>query len=126
MARQIFFLAEDPNQKIYPRSFSYKDAGINVVVGSRIFNLPVSYRSTKEIVLTASKLVRKSDWDDFYKKYPEENGDEQKETTIKKNGNYPEIIIKKDYSEICGFIAADIINKVKKKISFIVTSELFI
>jgi hypothetical protein len=111
----FLLLAEDPNQKIYPRSFSYKDAGINVVGSGRIFNLPVSYRSTKEIVLTASKLVRKSDWDDFYKKYLEENGDEQKEVTTKKNGNYPEIFIKKDYSEICGFIAADIINKVKKE-----------
>lgn len=111
----FLLLAEDPNQKIYPRSFSYKDAGINVVGGGRVFNLPVSYRSTKEIVLTASKLVRKSDWDDFYKKYLEENGDEQKEATTKKNGNYPEILIKKDYSEICGLIAADIINKVKKE-----------
>jgi len=111
----FLLLAEDPNQKIYPRSFSYKDAGINVVGGGKIFNLPVSYRSTKEIVLTASKLVTKSNWDDFYKKFLEEIGEEQKDTITVKSGSYPKITIDNDYTAICEHIALDIIKKVKNE-----------
>ena len=107
----FLLLAEDPNQKIYPRSFTYKDTGINVVGSGRIFNLPISYRSTREIVITASKLVRTSDWDDFYKKFLEEN-EELPKTETQKNGRFPEIVIKNDYMETCQFIASDILNKV--------------
>lgn len=111
----FLLLAEDPNQKIYPRSFSYKEAGINVVGGGKIYNLPVSYRSTKEIVLTASKLVATSNWDDFYKKFLEEMGDEQNATITTKSGNYPVITIKNDYTAICDHIASDIISKVRNE-----------
>ncbi|BDQ01543.1 nuclease-related domain-containing DEAD/DEAH box helicase [Ignavibacterium sp.] len=110
----FLLLAEDPNQKIYPRTFTYKDTGINVVGGGRIFNLPISYRSTREIVITASKLVRTSDWDDFYKKFLEEN-DELPKTETQKNGRLPEIIIKNDYMETCQFIASDILYKVSNQ-----------
>ncbi len=111
----FLLLAEDPNQKIYPRSFSYKDAGINVVGGGKVYNLPVSYRSTKEIVLTASKLVSTSNWDDFYKKFLEEIGGDQKETIMTKTGKYPEITFKNDYTAICDHIVSDIIKKVKNE-----------
>lgn len=60
-------LAEDPNQKIYKRNFTYKEAGINAV--GRVRKLPVAYRSTKEIILPATMLVQNSNPDDFYKQY---------------------------------------------------------
>ena len=109
----FLLLAEDPNQKIYPRTFSYKDAGVDVVGGGKIFNLPMAYRSTKEIVLTASKLVKTSDWDKFYKDFIEETATDDATTQTVKAGMYPQIIIKPEYEDACDFIAHDIQEKLK-------------
>lgn len=63
----FIILAEDPNQKIYKRNFAYKDAGLNVV--GRVRKLPVSYRSTREIVMPASIFVQDSKLDEFFRQY---------------------------------------------------------
>lgn len=107
----FILLAEDPNQKIYPRSFSYKEAGIDVVGGGRVFSLPVGYRSTREIVLPASKLVVTSKWDSFYKKFIEEAGEDILKPKFISNGKFPEIIVKRHYEDICEFIVEDIKTK---------------
>lgn len=65
----FLLLAEDPNQKIYSRDFTYKEAGIDVVGRNKVHHLPISYRSSKNIILTSSKLIVKSRWDEFYQKY---------------------------------------------------------
>ncbi|MCX5792449.1 MAG: NERD domain-containing protein [Elusimicrobia bacterium] len=63
----FIILAEDPNQKIYKRSFTYKDAGLNIA--GHVRKLPVTYRSTREIVLPASLFVQQSNCDEFFKQY---------------------------------------------------------
>lgn len=106
----FLLLAEDPNQKIYPRTFSYKNAGVDVIGGGKIYNLPISYRSTAEIVLSASRLINQSNWDAFYKKFISLNDDLAMKAT--KTGNLPVLKIQHDYDEICRFIAEDIKDKV--------------
>lgn len=109
----FLLLTEDPNQKIYPRSFSYKDAGIQLVGGRKHHNLRDCYRSTREIVVSASKLVMKSNWDDFYKKFLEEEGSlETREDEIRQ-GTPPTLDIVKNYSDICHRIASDISDKLE-------------
>ncbi len=113
----FLLLAEDPNQKIYPRAFSYKDAGIDVI-GHKSFKLPVSYRSTKEIVLTASKLVQTSEWDKFYRNFIEESSPADREVTANKAGAYPRIIIRREYEDLCDFVAADIRKKLDRGFTY--------
>ena len=110
----FLLLTEDPNQKIYPRSFSYKDAGIRLVGRNRSFTLPISYRSTREIIAPASRLVSRSSWDQFYKKYIENEGELLSETDKFPKGEYPKIKIAKKYSDICSQISDDIQDKLKK------------
>ena len=110
----FLLLAEDPNQKIYPRSFSYKDAGIKLVGRGRSFRLPIGYRSTHEIIVPASKLVMKSSWDDFYKKYIEDEGEMSSELSKFRKGAYPKVKIVENYADICSTISNDISNKLNE------------
>ncbi len=110
----FLLLSEDPNQKIYPRSFSYKNTGINLLGGSRSYSLPLSYRSTQAIIVPASKLVKKSHWDEFYRKYIENEEELQAENTKSEKGGYPEIEIIGNYTDICSKIAEDIANKLQE------------
>jgi len=80
-------LAEDPNQKIYKRNFTYKDAGINAV--GRVRKLPVAYRSTKEIILPATLLVQNSNPDEFFKQYV---GEDNFATLFKEAGGNPPVV----------------------------------
>ena len=86
---------------------------MDVVGGGKIFNLPMAYRSTKEIVMTASKLVKTSAWDKFYKDFIEETATDDGATQTVKAGAYPQIIIKPEYEDACDFIANDIQEKLK-------------
>ena len=104
----FLLLAEDPNQKIYPRKFSYREAGIDVVGGGRVFNLPVGYRSTREIVTTASKLVITSKWDEFYQKFIDEEDGHADGVAGVKVGTYPDVVVRPNYEDLCDHIVADI------------------
>lgn len=85
----FIILAEDPNQKIYKRNFTYKEAGINAV--GRVRKLPVAYRSTKEIILPATQLVQNSNPDEFFKQYV---GEDNFATLFKEcGGTPPEVIV---------------------------------
>ncbi len=114
----FLLLAEDPNQKIYPRTFSYKEAGIDVRGGGKIYNLPIGYRSTREIILPASRLVQTSNWDDFYKKYVEEESDPDLRQIHRSTGKAPIIIIKPHYEDVCEYIIEDIENKIVNGYNF--------
>lgn len=107
-ASNFLLLAEDPNQKIYARKLTYREAGIEVVGGGRVFNLPVGYRSTREIVTTASKLVKTAKWDEFYRKFIEEAEGYGDETPTKRAGAYPEILVRPNYEDLCAYIVGDI------------------
>ncbi|MCY3973414.1 MAG: ATP-binding domain-containing protein [Candidatus Dadabacteria bacterium] len=108
----FLLLAEDPNQKIYPRSFSYKDAGIQLA-GRKNYDLPICYRSTREIVVSASKLVTKSKPDAFYKKYLEEEGSLEAREDEMRQGTPPTLDIVENYSDTCQRIASDISDKLE-------------
>ena len=110
----FLLLAEDPNQKIYPRSFSYKDAGIRLIGGGRSFRLPIGYRSTREIIVPASKLVTKSSWDEFYKRYIEDEGEIPSELAKFRKGAYPKVKVVGNYADICSTISSDISNKLSE------------
>ena len=110
----FLLLAEDPNQKIYPRSFSYKEAGIRLTGGGRSFTLPIGYRSTREIIIPASKLVAESTWDNFYKKYIEDEGTLMTENDKFRKGESPKIEIIRNYVDICSKISDDILHKLKE------------
>lgn len=105
----FIILAEDPNQKIYKRDFTYKKAGLNVV--GRVRRLPVSYRSTREIVMPASIFVQSSKIDDFFKQYI---GEDNLNTLFHQaNGQPPKVEIvppDKLLSHITVSIAGDIKN----------------
>ncbi len=107
----LLLLAEDPNQKIYARKLTYREAGIEVVGGGRVFNLPVGYRSTREIVATASKLVKTAKWDEFYRKFIEEAEGYGEETPTRRAGAYPEVVIRANYEDQCDYIVRDIQEK---------------
>ncbi len=109
----FLLLTVDPNQKIYPRSFTYKSAGINVTGGrKRSMRLPIGYRSTNEIILPASKLVVNSDWDRFYKDFVEDEGELLPADIIgRPQGRAPRLEVKSDYTDICSTIASDIKRK---------------
>ena len=111
----FLLLAVDPNQKIYPRNFKYKHAGIQVVGGRKSRKLPVGYRSTREIVVPASKLVKKSNWDDFYKSYLEEEGSVEAREDEMRQGEVPTLEVIENYSDICQRIASEIYDKVEVK-----------
>ena len=101
-------LAEDPNQKIYKRNFTYKEAGLNVL--GRVRKLPVAYRSTKEIILPATQLVQNSKPDDFFKQYV---GEDNFTTLFKEaSGTAPEIVIVPG-DRTGEFLLANITNDVK-------------
>lgn len=112
-------MAEDPNQKIYPRSFSYRDAGVNVV-GRKAFKLPISYRSTREIVLTASKVLLEDGkaWDKFYADYVAEEPLEFNEKTSRTTGRPPDIVVSRNYEDSCEDVVRDIVEKVRDGFEF--------
>jgi len=114
----VLLLAEDPNQKIYPRTFTYKNTGINVVGGGKIYNLPIGYRSTYEIVIPASKFVVNSKWDEFYKKFIEEESMLSEDIESRNRGQYPGVYSGESINEVCEFITLKIIEKVKAGYSF--------
>lgn len=110
----FLLLAEDPNQKIYPREFSYKKSGVKVQ-GRKDHKLPIGYRSTREIVVPASKLVKDfSKEDKFYKEYLEERGDIQLREDELPRGKSPTIKVVGHYLDICQNIADDISYKLQK------------
>jgi hypothetical protein len=101
-------LAEDPNQKIYPRSCGYKQAGIKP---KKRIKLPISYRSTKSIVTCASRLVvaQKDKWDDFYKDFIEENdGNLDQSSVFREVGEAPSIAVNSSRAEMLVTIAEKI------------------
>jgi len=104
----FLLLAEDPNQKIYSRDFTYKEAGIDVVGRNKVHHLPISYRSSKNIILTSSKLIVKSRWDEFYQKYIIEEKEYSSKGLFTKKGAFPQIIVNDKYNEICDFIVKEI------------------
>ena len=106
----FLLLTVDPNQKIYPRSFTYKSAGITVTGGrKRSMRLPIGYRSTSEILVPASKLVVNSDWDRFYRDFVEDEGEMLPADNMSgPKGQAPRMEVKKDYADICSSIASDI------------------
>ena len=112
----FLLLSEDPNQKIYPRTFSYKSAGINVAEGrKRSMRLPLGYRSTHEIIIPASRLVVNSNWDEFYKQFVEVEGELlPAESVNRPKGKYPKMVVERNYADICSMIANDISRKVKE------------
>ncbi len=109
----FIILAEDPNQKIYKRNFAYKDAGLNVV--GRVRKLPVSYRSTREIVFPASIFVQSSKFDEFFKQYI---GEDNLSTLFQQtNGQPPQMeIIPPD--KILSHITASICEDVKNGLAY--------
>lgn len=109
----FLLLAEDPNQKIYPRNFTYINAGINVI-GKKPYVLPLGYRSTREIILPATKLVQKSKFDEFYKKFIEEQDSNVSKIVTSRKGTFPKIKIIKKYEDICDDIADSIELKIQE------------
>ena len=106
----FLLLTVDPNQKIYPRSFTYKSAGITVTGGrKRSMKLPIGYRSTSEIIVPASRLVVNSDWDRFYRDFVEDEGELLPTDNMScRMGQAPRMEVRKDYADICASIASDI------------------
>jgi len=112
-ATNFLILAEDPNQKIYPRNFTYKEAGINIV--GKVRKLPVAYRSTREIIFPATLLVQNSDHDEFFKQYV---GEDNFNTLFKEaGGNPPEVVIV-PHALAGRFIAESITEDIKKGLAY--------
>lgn len=109
----FIILAEDPNQKIYKRSFTYKDAGLNIT--GHIRKLPVTYRSTKEIVLPASLFVQQSNCDEFFKQYV---GEDNLATLFSEpSGTPPRIAIIKD-DKVLSHLSESITSDTKNGMSY--------
>ena len=101
-------LAEDPNQKIYPRKCGYSNA--NIKPKKRI-KLKVSYRSTKSIVVCASRLVvaKAEQWDSFYKDFIEDNGGNlDRDAIYKSDGSPPAIVVNASRAEMLLQIVSEI------------------
>ena len=106
-------LAEDPNQKIYKRSFTYKDAGINAV--GRVRKLPVAYRSTREIIFPATMLVQNSNPDEFFKQYVSE--DNFASLFKEAGGNPPQVVLVP--REMAGeYLLENICNDIKSGLAY--------
>ncbi len=116
----FLLLAEDPKQKIYPRNFSYIQAGIHVrgAGGCRSHTLPIGYRSTREIIIPASRLVTKSRWDTFYRDYIEQEDNLEAKENAMRTGQAPTVTVSASYSAICQHIASDIAGKRKDGYAF--------
>ena len=109
-ATNFLVLAEDPNQKIYPRQCGYSNA--NIKPRKRI-KLRVSYRSTRSIVVCASRLVvAKADkWDSFYRDFIDDNGGNLDADAIYKNEEEehpPRIVVNASRSEMLLQIVSEI------------------
>jgi superfamily I DNA/RNA helicase len=106
-------LAEDPNQKIYKRSFTYKDAGLNIA--GHIRKLPVAYRSTREIILPASLYVQQSNCDEFFKQYV---GEDNFATLFNEpNGAPPQLTIVKD-DKVLSHLSESIFSDTKNGMAY--------
>ena len=109
-------LAEDPAQKVFPRTFTYEGVGISA--RGRIQRLPIAHRSTKEIISLATKLImEKENWDDFFFKYVE-NEDIDRESSTVKRGEFPELIIDNDYHSIVDRIVNDIKTQIESGLRY--------
>ena len=106
-------LAEDPNQKIYKRNFTYKDVGINAV--GRVRKLPVAYRSTKEIILPATLLVQNSNPDEFFKQYV---GEDNFAALFKEAGGNPPVVELVPREMAGGYLMENICNDVKAGLAY--------
>ena len=106
-------LAEDPNQKIYKRSFTYKDAGIYAV--GRVRKLPVAYRSTKEIIFPATLLVQNSNPDEFFKQYV---GEDNFASLFKEAGGNPPETVLVPCEMAGGYLADNICNDIKAGLAY--------
>ena len=109
----FIILAEDPNQKIYQRNFTYKEAGINIV--GRVRKLPVAYRSTKEIIFPATLLVQNSKHDDFFRQYV---GEDNFATLFKEAGGTPPEVVVVPGDMAGRFLAENICADIKKGLAY--------
>ena len=109
----FIILAEDPNQKIYKRNFTYKDAGINAV--GRVRKLPVAYRSTKEIILPATLLVQNSNPDEFFKQYV---GEDNFATLFKEAGGNPPVVVVVPGDMAGRYLVDNICNDIKSGLAY--------
>ncbi len=104
-------LAEDGAQKVFPRTFTYKGVGINAV-GRRVKTLKKTYRCTQQIISLATKIImKKDDWDEFYRNYiaqASENDLFSNSEVSAAAGEFPRLVVEKDYNRIIDFIVKDI------------------
>ncbi|MHB0997041.1 MAG: nuclease-related domain-containing DEAD/DEAH box helicase [Elusimicrobiales bacterium] len=108
----LLVLAEDFNQKIYHRKFTYKGADINVQ--GRVRKLPMIYRSTREIIVPAMMFLHGEKFEDSAKQYL------TMEDCVARNssGNLPELRLFPVASEVFRFIAEDIRAQIENGAAF--------
>jgi len=108
----LLILAEDFNQKIYHRKFTYKGADINVQ--GRVRKLPMIYRSTREIIVPAMKFLHGEKFEDSAKQYL------TMEDCVANNssGKIPELRLFPNDAEVSKFIVDDIRVQVENGAAF--------
>ncbi|MDA8244695.1 MAG: NERD domain-containing protein [Elusimicrobia bacterium] len=108
----LLILAEDFNQKIYHRKFTYKGADINVQ--GRVRKLPMIYRSTREIIVPAMRYLHGEKFEDSAKQYL------TMEDCVANNssGNMPDLRLFPNDVEVFKFIVDDIRAQVENGAAF--------